>query len=106
MGLEEAEVRRSWAGFRYGRWTIASLLSDWFAHVEEQGQWQAHRYDGYRVKAADVTAFWRSALAWLQSQHYDAEAGKSFASCAIGPDWSGGECRGAAICAIDRHCPC
>jgi len=50
MGLEEAEVRRSWAGFRYGRWTIASLLSDWFAQVEKQGQWQAHRYDGYRVK--------------------------------------------------------
>jgi hypothetical protein len=84
MGLEEAEVRRSWAGFRYGRWTIASLLSDWFAHVEEQGQWQAHRYDGYRVKAVDVTAFWRSAVDGLQSQHYDAEAGKALPAVPLG----------------------
>ena len=84
MGLEEAEVRRSWAGFRYGRWTIASLLSDWLAHVREQGHWQSHCYDGYHVKAVDVTAFWRSAVAGLQSKHYDAEAGKALPAVPLG----------------------
>jgi len=84
MGLEEAEVRRSWAGFRYGRWTIASLLSDWSAYVMGQGHWQAHRYDGYRVKAVDVTAFWRPALDGLQSKHYDAEADKALPAVPLG----------------------
>ena len=84
MGLEEAEVRRSWAGFRYGRWTIAALLSDWVAHVREQGHWQSHCYDGYHVKAVDVTAFWRSAVAGLQSKHYDAEAGKALPAVPLG----------------------
>jgi hypothetical protein len=63
MGLTPTEVRRSWASFRNGRWTIAFLLSVWMAQVSEQGQWQAHSYDGYRVKAVDITAFWRSTLA-------------------------------------------
>ena len=84
MGLEKAEVRRSWAGFRYGRWTIASLLSDWSVHVMERGYWQAHCYDGYYVKAVDVTAFWRSAVEGLQSKHYDAEADRALPAVPLG----------------------
>lgn len=84
MGLTEAEVRRSWAGFRYGQWTTAQLLSIWMAHVREQGQWQAHHYDGYRVKAVDITAFWRSTLEGLKSKHYDAEAGKALPAVPLG----------------------
>jgi hypothetical protein len=84
MGLTPAEVRRSWAGFRYGRWTIACLLSVWMAHVSEQGQWQAHCYDGYRVKVVDITAFWRSTLDGLQSKHYDAEADKALPAVPLG----------------------
>ena len=84
LGLSEAEVRRTWAGFRYGCWTISALLSVWLAHVKEQGQWQAHGYDGYRVKAVDITAFWRSALDGLQSKHYDAEAGKALPAVPLG----------------------
>jgi len=84
MGLTPAEVRRSWAGFRYGRWTIASLLSVWLDHVAEQQQWQVHRFAGYRVKAVDITAFWRSTLEGLQSKHYDAEAGKALPAIPLG----------------------
>lgn len=84
MGLTEAEVRRSWAGFRYGQWTTAQLLSAWTAHVREQGQWQAHHYDGYRVKAVDITAFWRSTLEGLKSKHYDAEADKALPAVPLG----------------------
>lgn len=84
MGLTEAEVRRSWAGFRYGRWTTASLVSGWLAYVSEQGQWQAHCYEGYRVKAVDITAFWRSTLKGLKSKHYDAEADKALPAVPLG----------------------
>jgi hypothetical protein len=84
MGLTEAEVRRSWAGFRYGRWTITSLLSVWSEHVDEQQQWQAHSYAGYRVKAVDITAFWRSTLEGLKSKHYNAEAGKALPAIPLG----------------------
>ena len=84
MGLTPTEVRRSWASFRNGRWTIAFLLSVWMAQVSEQGQWQTHSYDGYRVKAVDITAFWRSTLAGLQSKHYDAEAGKALPAVPLG----------------------
>jgi hypothetical protein len=84
MGLTPAEVRRSWAGFRYGQWTAAFLLSVWLAYVREQGQWQAHCYEGYRVKAVDITAFWRSTLESLQSKHYDAEADKALPAVPLG----------------------
>lgn len=84
MGLTEAEVRRSWAGFRYGRWTVAPLLSAWLRHVREQGKWEAHSHDGYRVKAVDITAFWRSSLKGLQSKHYDAEADKALPGVPLG----------------------
>lgn len=38
MGLTEVEVRRTWLGFRYGCWRVGSLLADWLAQVEAQGQ--------------------------------------------------------------------
>ena len=84
MGLTEAEVRRSWAGFRYGRWDIAPLLWSWWIQVGEQGEWQAHRYEGYYAKAVDVTAFWRSTLKGLKSKHYDAEADKALPAVPLG----------------------
>jgi len=84
MGLTNAEVRRSWAGFRYGRWNIASLLSSWRLYVGEQEQWQAHQHQGYYAKAVDVTAFWRSTLKGLKSKHYDAEADKALPAVPLG----------------------
>jgi hypothetical protein len=84
LGLTEAEVRRSWAGFRYGRWDIASLLTSWYMQVGEEGKWQAHQHEGYYAKAVDITAFWRPTLKNLKSKHYDSEADRALPAVPIG----------------------
>jgi hypothetical protein len=84
IGLKKAEVRRSWAAFRYGAWAIGTMLQAWRQHVEGQGQWQAHRYAGYIVKAVDVTAFWRPKLKGLKSKHYDSQADKALPAVVVG----------------------
>lgn len=84
MGLAPAEVRRTWSGFRYGAWTIATLLLGWQMHVEGQGHWQAHRHAGYMAKAVDITAYWRPTLQGLKSKHYKAEAEKALPAVPLG----------------------
>jgi len=83
-GLTEAQVRRAWAAFRYGAWTIEAMLAVWQAHVEGQAQWQAQQHAGYYVKAVDITAYWRPTLKGLKSQHYDAQADKALAAVVFG----------------------
>lgn len=83
-GLKEDEVRRAWAAFRYGRWTIKELLKTWREHVEGHGQWQAEQYAGYYVKAVDITAYWRPTLKGIQSKHYDAHAEKALPAVVFG----------------------
>jgi hypothetical protein len=34
IGLEAAEVRRAWAAFRYGAWSINPLLQTWQTHID------------------------------------------------------------------------
>ena len=84
IGLKKAEVRRSWAAFRYGAWAIGTMLQTWQQHVEGQGQWQAHRYSDYVVKAVDVTAYWRPKLKGLKSKHYDSQADKALPAVMVG----------------------
>ena len=84
IGLQSAEVRRSWAAFRYGVWAIGTMLQTWQQHVEGQGQWEAHRYAGYVVKAVDVTAYWRPRLKGLKSKHYDSQAEKALPAVVVG----------------------
>ena len=84
IGLKKAEVRRSWAAFRYGAWAIGTMLQTWQQHVEGQGQWQAHRYSDYVVKAVDVTAYWRPKLKGLKSKHYDSQADKALPAVVVG----------------------
>jgi hypothetical protein len=62
IGLADEAVRRAWAAFRYGAWDVETLLQAWQQYVEQDGQWQANRHDGYRPKAVDITAFWRPTL--------------------------------------------
>ena len=61
-GFDEQMSRRSWSAFRYGAWTIEKLIEVWRRHVLSEGQWQSHRYEGYRPLAVDWTAFWRPQL--------------------------------------------
>jgi len=84
VGLKETEVRRAWAAFRYGAWSITKLLQEWREHVEGQGQWQAHQYAGYYVKSVDITAYWRPTLKGIRSQHYDAQAEKALPAVVFG----------------------
>jgi hypothetical protein len=84
IGLKDAEVRRTWAAFRYGAWAIGTMLHTWQVYVEGQGQWQAHQYAGYYAKAVDLTAYWRPTLKGIQSQHYDSQAQKALPAVVLG----------------------
>ncbi len=84
IGLGAAEVRRAWAAFRYGAWSINPILEAWQTHIEAQGKWRAHQYAGYYVKAVDITAYWRSSVKGIRSKHYDAEADKALPAVVFG----------------------
>jgi hypothetical protein len=84
IGLKPAAMRRAWAAFRSGAWTIAILLSAWQQYVVQQQQWQVHRYEGYRVKAVDITAYWRPTLKGCLTKHYHSQADKALPAIPIG----------------------
>jgi hypothetical protein len=84
IGLGPPATRRAWAAFRSGVWTIAILLSSWQQYVVQQQQWQVHRYEGYRVKAVDITAYWRPTLKGCATKHYHAQADKALPAIPIG----------------------
>jgi hypothetical protein len=83
-GLNPDAVHRAWAAFRYGVWRIADLMTTWYEYVQAQGEWQASIYEGYRVKAADITGFSRPALKQCPTKHYDGKAGKALPAIPIG----------------------
>jgi hypothetical protein len=93
-GLTTAEIRRAWAAFRYGGWGIDELLANWRESVREQGEWCAHQYEGYRVKAVDLTAFWRPQLKSNRSKHYHAQSGKALPAIVLGIVGSIGSVKG------------
>ena len=84
IGLRDAAVRRAWAAFRYGSWTIGEMLTAWQAYVQEKMDWEVHRYEGYRPKAIDLTAFWRPTLKNVLSKHYHSQAGKALPAIVLG----------------------
>lgn len=84
MGLDETDSRRVWAAFAEGKWQIDELLDQWQRQVETEGLWQEHRLGGYRVKAVDLTGFWRPILQNCPSSHYKAEAGKALPAVVLG----------------------
>jgi hypothetical protein len=84
IGLSPAAIYRAWSAFRYGAWQADDLLSDWTTYVIAQGQWQEHRYEGYRPRAVDITAYWRPTLRGLKSQHYHPPAGKALPAVVLG----------------------
>jgi len=93
-GLSTGEIRRAWAAFRYGCWRMDELLANWHQYVLEQGEWRAHQYEGYRVKAVDLTAFWRPQLKGNPSKHYHAQAGKALPAIVMGIIGSIGSVKG------------
>lgn len=62
LGLTAQQVRRCSQAVRTGSWSIDALVSRWRLWATTQTQWQPYSYEGYRLLAVDVTAFWRSRL--------------------------------------------
>lgn len=82
--LEKSAICESWAALRYGSWEINEIVSNWQNYVTEQQSWQARRYERYRVKSVDITAFWRPRLCGQVSQHYHALAEKAMPAVVMG----------------------
>jgi hypothetical protein len=83
-GLSDPAVRRAWAALGQGDWSSAGLLSRWREHVEQDGRWRAHEYEGYRPVAVDVTGFWRPRLQGCATSHYHGPAGKALPAIPVG----------------------
>ncbi len=84
IGLKDEEVRRAWAGMRYGAWRTEEFLDAWQTYVMGQDEWQASQYAGYKTKAVDITAYWRPTLKGLKSKHYHDEANKALPAVVFG----------------------
>jgi hypothetical protein len=84
IGLSPPAVRRAWAAFHYGSWQIDELLVAWQDYVQGQLDWEVHRYEGYRPKAIDLTAFWRPTLKNVPGKHYHSVAGKALPAIVLG----------------------
>ncbi len=82
--LPPSAIRRAWAAFRYGAWSVVELLVVWAQYVTTQTTWQASEYEGYHPKAVDLTAFWRPRLQNCPSKHYHAVAGKALPAIVLG----------------------
>jgi hypothetical protein len=84
LGLSAGAVRRAWAALGQGRWGSGGLLARWRRLVEREGQWQPRVHGGYRVVAADITAYWRPRLRGCETKHYHAVAGKALPAIPLG----------------------
>jgi hypothetical protein len=97
MGLSDEASRRAWAGFRSGAWQIGPLLGEWQEQIEGLAGWQEHCHEGYRVKVADITAFWRPTLQDCPSKHYHPQAGRALPAVIMGIVGRVGEVGGQRI---------
>jgi hypothetical protein len=84
LGLSAAAVRRAWAALGQGCWRSGGLLARWARVVEGEGHWQPRVHGGYRVVAADITAYWRPRLRGCGTTHYHAVAGKALPAIPLG----------------------
>lgn len=97
IGLSDAATRRAWVAFRKGVWQMPAILALWREQIQSQGDWQAHRYEGYRPVAVDVTAFWRPALQDCPSKHYHPAAQRAMPAVIFGICGAVGEVNGQRI---------
>ena len=84
IGLDENEMRRSWAAMATGSWQIDELLETWQVYVRSENQWSENRYEGYRVVSIDITGFWRPKLKGWAGKHYHSIAGKALPAVVFG----------------------
>jgi hypothetical protein len=101
IGWTDGAARRAWSAFRHGAWQTPDLLRVWGAWVETLAEWQAHHFEGYRVKSVDVTGFWRPRLKGCPSKHYHPAARRALPAVIMGLIAEVGELNGQRI-AIPR----
>jgi hypothetical protein len=102
LGLSSQAVRRAWGALACGKWTIEALLRSWESYVHEETDWQARRCGGYRVRALDITAFWRPKLKGCVSKHFYHPAGKALPGILVGMAASIG-CLGSQRVPLPTH---
>ena len=83
-GFSQEEIRGSCCAFRYGQWSITRLLSAWREHVEGEGQWQPHVYEGYKAVAVDLTGFFRPRLQGWFAKVYHSVVGRALSGIGLG----------------------
>jgi len=76
-GLSADAVRRSGAALAYGCWAVQSLVRAWQQRVQQEGQWHAHSYEGFRPVACDLVGFFRPRLSGCVGKHYQSGADKA-----------------------------
>jgi len=76
-GLPADAVRRSGAALAYGRWAIQTLVRAWHQVVQQEGQWHAHQYEGFRPVACDLVGFFRPRLSGGLGKHDQSGADKA-----------------------------
>ena len=84
IGLRDAEVMQAWSAFAKGSWETHQLVKAWTELVRQEGRWERNQYGGYRVKAIDLTGFFRPCLKNCPTTHYDSTAGKALKAIPIG----------------------
>jgi hypothetical protein len=76
-GLSADAVRRSGAALAYGRWAIKPLVRAWPQVVQQEGRWQAHRDEGFRLVACALVGFLRPHLNGCGGKHDPAGVDKA-----------------------------
>lgn len=77
LGLPADAVRRSGAALAYGHWGIETLVKAWYRVVQQEDQWHAHGYEGFRPVACDLVGFFRPRLSGCLGKHYQSGADKA-----------------------------
>ena len=75
-GFSPEEIRRSWQAMLRRAWCIEDLLQSWRDYVQQQGEWQVHKYEGYKPLAVDLTAFWRLRLKGWMGKYFNGLANR------------------------------
>lgn len=83
-GLVPTQVRRAWAAFADGAWSVTRLIAALENLVQREGRWQACRCGGYRVVAVDTVGFFRPRLKGCATKHFLSQAGEALPAIPFG----------------------
>jgi hypothetical protein len=82
--LAPTTVRRAWAAFADGSWSVTRLIVAFQSLVRREGRWQACRCGGYRVVAVDTVGFFRPRLKGCATKHFLSQAGEALPAIPFG----------------------